>query len=66
MNRLLATARLIITEALDPHAYLRQVAADKNLILTGAGSNWMVLTGDGQIVTESDNPVDAVGQLVNY
>ena len=64
MNYLIATFCLAVADLFDPYAHLKQMAADKNYLLTGKEGNWMVLTADGEIVAVSSTPVDAIGQLV--
>ncbi|MGL4617895.1 MAG: hypothetical protein ACRCZS_02385 [Chroococcidiopsis sp.] len=64
--RLIATISLAIANLLDPYAHLKQMAADKNYLLTGEGGHWMVLTADGEVVATSSTPVDAIGQLVSH
>lgn len=48
----------------DTRTECQKMASDRNLILTGYGSKWMVLSADGDILSTASTQVSALTKAI--
>lgn len=54
----------ILSKLFDTRSPLQVAANDRNLILTGYDSNWMVLDADGNILSTGSNQADTLAKAI--